>query len=194
MAFLRFSRDKRGYEHFQLVQPVTNRRGSGKSRILYWFRSPPNVRVGREPFDESARIALEQQNPDVAFDWPQILATPTPSGDVERWRERRRREREARQFANGDPGADPVDADQPVPEPLPDDPTETLPTENLEQVAQPALTTAANRAPEAAVGKRRRRRRRGRHGRPHAAAGGEPGGGAGEPSTPPTRPDPTSDV
>jgi hypothetical protein len=194
MAFLRFTRDKRGYEHFQLVQPVTNRRGSGRSRILYWFRSPPNVRVGREPFDESARIALEQQNPDVAFDWPQILATPTPSGDVERWRERRRREREARQFADEDASADAVEADQPVPEPLPDDPPEALPTENLEQVAQPALTTAGNRVPEGAVAKRRRRRRRGRPRRPHAVAAGEPGGGAGEPPTPATRSDPPSDV
>jgi hypothetical protein len=194
MAFLRFTRDKRGYEHFQLVQPVTNRRGSGRSRILYWFRSPQNVRVGREPFDESVRIALEQQNPDVAFDWPQILATPIPSGDVERWRERRRQEREARQFADEDASADPVEADQQVPEPLPDDPTEALPTENLEQVAQPALTTADNRVPEGVVGKRRRRRHRGRHRRPHAAAAGEPGGGAGEPSTPATRPDPPSDV
>jgi hypothetical protein len=105
MAFLRFTRDKRGYEHFQLVQPATGRRGNTGSRILYWFRSPPNVKVGREPFDEGIRIALEKQNPDVDFDWPQILATPIPSADAEHWREKRRRAREARQFNEKDDGA-----------------------------------------------------------------------------------------
>ncbi len=112
MAFLRFSRDKRGYEHFQLVQPATGRRGHARPRILYWFRSPPNVKVGREPFDESIRAALEKQNPDVEFDWPQILATAIPSADAEQWRERRRQARQARQFANKDePADDIVDAD-----------------------------------------------------------------------------------
>ena len=58
MAFLRFTRDKRGYEHFCLVQPTTNRRGKVRTRILYWFRTPPNVKVGREPFDEALSSLL----------------------------------------------------------------------------------------------------------------------------------------
>ena len=69
MAFFRFTRDKRGYEHFSLVEPTTNRRGKVRQRVLYWFRSPPGVKVGREPFDEGVRRALEAQNPDVTFDW-----------------------------------------------------------------------------------------------------------------------------
>ncbi len=32
VAFLRFSRDKRGYEHFYLVQPTTNGRGRSRQR------------------------------------------------------------------------------------------------------------------------------------------------------------------
>ena len=71
VAFLRFSRDKRGYENFYLVQP-TNRRGKSRPRMLYWFRTPPNVKVGREPFDPDVRRALEAQNPDVTFDWHAI--------------------------------------------------------------------------------------------------------------------------
>jgi hypothetical protein len=111
MAFLRFSRDKRGYEHFQLVQPATGRRGKSRPRILYWFRSPPNVKIGREPFDESIRTALEDQNPDVEFDWAQILATPVPPADAEHWRERQRRARQARQFADEEEPAEIADTD-----------------------------------------------------------------------------------
>ncbi len=95
MPFLRFTRDKRGYEQFALVQPV-NRRGKTVSRVLYWFRTPPDIKIGREPFDETVRRALEAQNPDVTFDWRKILETPIPSADADKWRERRRVERSER--------------------------------------------------------------------------------------------------
>ncbi len=96
MAFLRFHRDKRGYEHFYLVESTTNRRGKTRARVLYWFRTPPNVKVGREPFDEEVRRTLEAQNPGVEFDWQKISETPIPSAETERWRERRRQERAAK--------------------------------------------------------------------------------------------------
>src|SRR2546428_3645110 len=91
MAFLRFTRDNRGYEQFSLVEPATNRRGKSRSRLLYWYRTPPNVRVGREPFDESVRRALETQNPDVQFDWRKIVETPIPSAETDHWRAAPRR-------------------------------------------------------------------------------------------------------
>jgi hypothetical protein len=104
-AALRFSRDKRGYEHFYLVQTAqpgqTSRRRGPRSRLLYWFRSPPNVKVGREPFDEAARRALEARYPRVSFDWKKILATPIPSADAEKWRERRQAERASRASGRG---------------------------------------------------------------------------------------------
>jgi hypothetical protein len=90
MAFLRFTRDNRGYEQFSLVETGTNRRGKSRTRLLYWYRTPPNVRVGREPFDESVRRALEAQYPAVQFDWRKIVETPIPSAETDRWRERRR--------------------------------------------------------------------------------------------------------
>jgi hypothetical protein len=96
MAFLRFHRDKRGYEHFYLVEATTNRRGKSRARVLYWFRTPPNVKVGREPFDDDVRREIEAQNPGVTFDWQKIAETPIPSADAERWRERRRQERAAK--------------------------------------------------------------------------------------------------
>lgn len=107
MPFLRFSRDKRGYEHFYLVEPTT-RRGKTRHRILYWFRTPPAVKVGRLPFDEPMRQALESRYPNIAFDWPKLIDTPIPppAPDVERWRERRRLERAAKQAAASEAAAE----------------------------------------------------------------------------------------
>lgn len=51
----------------------TGRRGKGRSRILYWFRTPPGVRVGRGPLDEEAIRTLEAGNPGLEFDWTRIL-------------------------------------------------------------------------------------------------------------------------
>src|SRR5471032_3241883 len=110
MAFLRFSRDKRGYENFYLVQPTT-RRGKSRTRVLYWFRSPPGMRVGRQPFDDTVRRALEKQYPDISFDWKTIVETPIPSADAEKWRERRRTERALKQAASEDDTAETSNAD-----------------------------------------------------------------------------------
>jgi hypothetical protein len=98
VPFLKFSRDKRGYESTYLVH-TQNRRGKApRQRILYWYRTPPGVRVGRPPFDEEARRRIEAQNPDLTFDWPTIVATPIPPpAENEQWRERRRAERAAKQ-------------------------------------------------------------------------------------------------
>jgi hypothetical protein len=115
MAFLRFSRDKRGYEHFSLVEPIT-RRGKTRTRVLYWFRTPPGVKVGREPFDEETRRALEAKNPSVVFEWKKIMATPIPSADADKWRERRREEkaaRRARKTRQGPAASSAVDAAEP---------------------------------------------------------------------------------
>jgi hypothetical protein len=122
LAFLRFSRDKRGYENFYLVETSTNRRGKTRARVLYWFRTPPGVKVGREPFDADVRRALEAQNPNVVFDWRKISETPIPSPDADKWRERRRLERAERSRRRDAPqqDADAADADGPaeeIPEP-----------------------------------------------------------------------------
>jgi hypothetical protein len=52
---------------------VGRRRGKSRPRILYWFRTPPGVRVGRSALDESAIRLIEEHNPDVEFDWTRIL-------------------------------------------------------------------------------------------------------------------------
>jgi hypothetical protein len=49
------------------------RRGKSRPRILYWFRTPPGVRIGRSALDEAAIRLIEEHNPDVEFDWTRIL-------------------------------------------------------------------------------------------------------------------------
>jgi hypothetical protein len=97
---LRFSRDKRGYENTFLVQS-DRRPGGNRSRILYWFRTPPGVKVGRSVLDPETRRAIEARYPDVEFDWPRILkgqngpdAAAPPVRTIEP--ERRKRPRESR--------------------------------------------------------------------------------------------------
>jgi len=90
VPFVRFSRDKRGYEHVYLVHTPNKRGRTGKPRVLYWYRSPPGVKVGREAFDTATRRALEAQYPDLTFDWDALAAPPPPAAPVEPWRERRR--------------------------------------------------------------------------------------------------------
>lgn len=89
---MRFDRDRRGYETTALVQPAV--RGRGK-RLLYWFRTPPGVRVGRAPIDETAIRLLEQHNPDVQFDWTRILKAP-PGAEPPRRDARDGRDRDQR--------------------------------------------------------------------------------------------------
>ena len=54
------------------MQPSRGK-GKGRSRILYWFRTPPGVRVGRPALDEEAIRLIEANNPDLQFDWTRIL-------------------------------------------------------------------------------------------------------------------------
>ncbi len=166
MTFLKFSRDKRGYEHFCLVHQ-TIRRGGPRNRVLYWFRTPPGVKVGRAPFDDDVRRALEKQNPDVSFDWQKLLDTPipAPAPDVERWRERRRIDREMKHAALSEiaeaAAALPDDASEE--QPLPAAVQEVAVLDNLARAADPDVAAASS-------GRARRRRRGGRRRRLEMAA------------------------
>lgn len=64
-----------------------------RQRILYWFRSPPNVKVGRPALDEEAIRWIEEHNPEIEFDWPKILEAqpPPPLAPAEDGRNRRGR-------------------------------------------------------------------------------------------------------
>ena len=180
MAFLRFSRDKRGVESFALVHTTTNRRGKVRPRVLYWFRSPPDVKVGREPFDPAVRRALEAQNPDITFDWRAIVETPIPSADADKWRERRRAERAAKHAAAAE--EEPEDA------PLEEPPAVASASPDAvvvqQSTAMPPAAVSPAQAPSRggdANGKRRRRRR------------GPGGRGPGPSAPPPSNTEPSGD-
>ena len=70
MPYLRCFRDERGYEHTYLLHGP----GAGsRPRLLYWFRTPPNVSVGRSPLDDDAMRAIQDANGGLDFDWPDLL-------------------------------------------------------------------------------------------------------------------------
>jgi ribonuclease E len=163
VPFVRFSRDRRGYEHTYLIHAAP-RRGA-PTRILYWYRTPPGIKVGREALDAEARRMLEAQYPSVPFDWPKLLETPMPPPEAENWRERRRVERSARQARQtGEPedlAVEPIETPGPAPAPVQEPAVEHAPL-----TADSANTDSAGS--ENAVKKRRRRggRRRRRPGSP----------------------------
>jgi hypothetical protein len=177
VPFVKVSRDRRGNEHFLLVLHVSHGSKSGP-RVLYWFRTPPNLKVGREPFDEAVRRALEAQNPDIVFDWERLRETPVPLAQPEYWRERRRAERAARRLhevEDGGPTSDSPDSDEHSAE---SHARGQRPRESAEAVAQPRVGETAS------MRRHRRRRRRGRQGNEQGVAGG------GQPSAPSTPPQP----
>jgi hypothetical protein len=93
LPFLKFTRDSRGYESTFLVHAF-RRRGKARQRILYWFRTPPGVKVGRPALDEEAIRWIEEHNPDVAFDWTKILDVQPPSAAPATTDGRRRKQKD----------------------------------------------------------------------------------------------------
>ena len=91
MPFLRVLRDKRGYETTYLMHWF--RDGSRqRSRVLYVFRTPANVRVGRLPLDRDVLRQLEVRYPDIAFDWESVRENQQviePMPDIRRRRPKR---------------------------------------------------------------------------------------------------------
>ena len=71
MPFLRLTRDRRGFENTFLMHAD---RPGDRPRLLYWYRTAPGIVQGRSPLDEDAIRTIEEQHPDIDFDWPAILA------------------------------------------------------------------------------------------------------------------------
>jgi hypothetical protein len=91
MPFIRQARDKRGFEQ-TLVMHAYHGAAAGpqRPRVLYLFRTPANLRVGRTALDGEVREALEHTHPDLSFDWGAIVREAPPPR-VEAHRERPRR-------------------------------------------------------------------------------------------------------
>lgn len=69
--------------------------GPQRTRVLYLFRSPSHIRMGRQPLDEEIREALEHTHPDVSFDWS-ALSRESVSVRSDEGRDRDRSHRQER--------------------------------------------------------------------------------------------------
>jgi hypothetical protein len=135
--------------------------------VLYWFRTPPNVKVGRPALDQEAIRWIEEHNPDIEFDWPKILESsapsPSPVDDASGRRPRRGRP-ERRQWpdrratqrvgTNSPPRRAPWPADS-AQEPPPADETRELPVDTVDSdveadLVEPDLIDEEDVAEEAA--------------------------------------------
>jgi hypothetical protein len=96
VPFLRIIRDKRGYETTYLMHwyKEGNRQ---RSRILYIFRTPGGVRVGRAPLEPDVLRSIEAQYPDISFDWKSVLDNQQivePAAELRRPRKHRKSDEE----------------------------------------------------------------------------------------------------
>jgi hypothetical protein len=114
VPYLRLTADRRGVEHtFLLHVPAPGQ----PARVLYWYRTAPELRIGRPALDDAAMRALEEQYPDIDFDWPYILemGTMTPVEVEPQLPPRRRKLRPAEPEADID--AAPVESGDREPRP-----------------------------------------------------------------------------
>jgi hypothetical protein len=89
VPFLRVIRDKRGYETTYLMH-IYRDGARQRTKILYVFRTPGGVRVGRDPLEIEVQRQIEAQYPDIQFNWNAVRDTQQI---IETAVERRRRPR-----------------------------------------------------------------------------------------------------
>jgi hypothetical protein len=82
VPFIRQTRDRRGYDSTCVLHVYRPAHGAPQTRVLYLFRSPAHLRVGRSALDDEAREGLEHTHPDLSFDWN---ALTKDSERVDRW-------------------------------------------------------------------------------------------------------------
>jgi len=123
VPFLRVIRDRRGYETTYLMH-LYREGHRQRSRILYVFRSPGGVRVGRGALDPDVLREIEAQYPDIAFDWKDVREHQQ---HIEMAPEPRRRKPPKRDEADGAPSAAQAPAPVPVPTVAPPSPSTPAP-------------------------------------------------------------------
>jgi hypothetical protein len=69
VPFIRYTRDKRGYECTTVLHQYRPQQGPQRTRVLYVFRSPASLKMGRKALDAEVVEALEHTHPDLSFDW-----------------------------------------------------------------------------------------------------------------------------
>ncbi|HEY6356653.1 MAG TPA: hypothetical protein VIX35_00330 [Vicinamibacterales bacterium] len=117
MPFIRYARDKRGYESTYVMHAYRPGQGPQRARVLYLFRTPAHVKIGRKALEPEVMEALEHTHPDLSFDWTN-LPSERPSESHEP-RDRERDHRRGRPHTRGVESPAPRPAAAPPPPPLP---------------------------------------------------------------------------
>ena len=104
VPFLRLTRDRRGFENTFLMHAD---RPGDRPRLLYWYRTAPGVMQGRAALDEDAIRTIEEQHPDIDFDWPAIIAlsevmTPEDEAPAPRPQQQQQQQRREKKGRNRD--------------------------------------------------------------------------------------------
>ena len=73
MPLIRLARDKRGLDTLYLMHPRPDARGETRLRVIYFCTSPQGLSFGRHCLDADRQRALQQQYPDLHFDWAALL-------------------------------------------------------------------------------------------------------------------------
>jgi hypothetical protein len=109
VPFLRVIRDKRGYETTYLMHLYRDGQRQ-RSKILYVFRTPGGVRVGRDPLEPEVLRQIEAQYPDIAFNWAMVRESQQLIETSAEPRRRRPRREEDAPAAGTPPSVEPVAA------------------------------------------------------------------------------------
>jgi hypothetical protein len=72
VPFIRYARDKRGYESTYVMHAYRPGQGPQRARVLYLFRTPAHVKIGRKALEPEVMEALEHTHPDLSFDWTNL--------------------------------------------------------------------------------------------------------------------------
>jgi hypothetical protein len=120
--------------------------GTSRTRVLYLFRSPAHLKVGRQSLDAEVMEALEHTHPDLSFDWTGLVSERDRERGNDRGErhdrydrpEREGRDRRDRQAPRPSPPPRPVAAPQPpsAPAVVPEDDSLLGRTLGAEQVAR----------------------------------------------------------
>jgi len=70
---IRLARDKRGLDTLYLMHPRPDARGETRLRVIYFCTSPQGLSFGRHCLDAARQRALQEQYPDIHFDWAALL-------------------------------------------------------------------------------------------------------------------------
>lgn len=165
------TRDRRGTENTFLLHAD---RPGDRPRLLYWYRTAPGILLGRSPLDEDAIRTIEDNHPDIDFDWPAILALSevmTPEDEAPARPQKKKKPqgpppREQRDHRSREPRPDhaPVDdAPEEPPQEFGDTPESPEPEPAHEPIVAAPVGSQGNRLLEELVGREIATRLRGRY-------------------------------